>query len=44
MVFKAKVQIIPQSFSVVEMSWQRHIFSEQSSVIPDLDFSGDWFP
>jgi hypothetical protein len=27
----------------VEMSWQRHIFSEQSSVIPDLDFSGDLF-
>jgi hypothetical protein len=43
MVFKAKVQIVPQSFSVVEMSWQRQVFFGQSNVIPVSDFSGDWF-
>jgi hypothetical protein len=43
MVFKAKVQIIPQPFSVIKMSWQRHLFFGQRRAIKDLDFSGDWF-
>jgi hypothetical protein len=44
MVFKGKTQIILSPFSVIKVGGRRHVFSEQSSVIPDLDFSGDWFP
>jgi hypothetical protein len=43
MIFRAKVQIVPQPFSVIKMSWQRHLFFGQSRVIKDLDFRGDGF-
>ena len=43
MIFKAEVQIVPQPFSAIKMSWQRHLFFGRSRVIKDLDFNGGGF-
>jgi len=42
MIYKTKIQIIPEPFSVMGMGRQRYAFFNQSCVIKDLDFRGVW--
>jgi hypothetical protein len=40
MIFKTKIKLIPQPFSVMKMGRQKYAFFNQRRAIKDLDFGG----